>query len=701
MEIVGYTDPLSVAPGERVRVMVSTRSSSFRASLVRLASAGGPALVASEIDGSHPGREQELRPGSYVVVEDAPPLEPGGGFTLEAWLWPAAAAHAQAIAGRHDGARGYALCIDDLGRAALWLDGEVAAVDEPLRLRTWYRIEASYDPDRGTARISQEPLLEWPGAVEPQNAERKAAGWSEPTAPFLLAAWGDPAGAHYNGKLEAPRLLAADGSVLAAWDLGGEFASDHVEDVSGGGHHGRCVNLPMRAVTGRAWRGRTTEARLAPGEYSAIWFHDDDLEDAGWGPSLELDVPADLPSGVYAIRVSTDGGDDELPFFVRPQRGGRTADVVVLMPTLSYLAYANEHNSWANPIPATPGLDRILASVGERDRYVAEARLKSIYELHTDGSGVAYSSRLRPLANMRSDYGMPLLLGGPHQFPADMELLEWLDGRELAYDVVTDEDLHHEGDALLDGYRVLLTGSHPEYWTEAMLDGLEAWLGGGGRLMYLGGNGFYWVTSVFPDRPHVLEVRRGHAGTGVWRSDPGEVHHASTGEHGGLWRFRGRPPQRVAGIGFTAQGFDKSLPYRLLEDARDPRAAWIFEGVEGDEIGAHGSVLHGAAGFEIDRVDAYLGTPPHALVLATARGFSDVYQATSEDVLTSDSLQGGTVSPLVRADMVFYERPNGGAVFSTGSIAWCGALLDDDGENDVSRITENVLRRFAREGPVS
>jgi N,N-dimethylformamidase len=179
------------------------------------------------------------------------------------------------------------------------------------------------------------------------------------------------------------------------------------------------------------------------------------------------------------------------------------------------------------------------------------------------------------------------------------------------------------------------------------------------------------------------------------------VHHASTGELGGLWRFRGRPPQRAAGIGFTAQGFDESLPYRLDEGTRDPRAAWIFEGVDSVEVGAHGSVLNGAAGFEIDRTDAQLGTPPNALVLATARGYSDVYQATSEDILTSDSRQGGTVSPLVRADMVFFERPNGGAVFSTGSIAWCGALLDEDCDNDVSRITENVLRRFAREGPVN
>src|SRR5262249_15215240 len=150
-----------------------------------------------------------------------------------------------------------------------------------------------------------------------------------------------------------------------------------------------------------------------------------------------------------------------------------------------------------NPIPATPGLDQILEAVGERDRYAADSRLKSIYERHTDGSGVAYSSRLRPIVNLRSDYGMPLLLGGPHQFSADLELLEWLDLKQLRYDVLTDEDLHHERSELLAPYRVLLTGSHPEYWTEQMLDGLEEWLNDGGRLMYLGGNGFYWITSVF------------------------------------------------------------------------------------------------------------------------------------------------------------------------------------------------------------
>ena len=167
---------------------------------------------------------------------------------------------------------------------------------------------------------------------------------------------------------------------------------------------------------------------------------------------------------------------------------------------------------------------------------------------------------------------------------------------------------------------------------------------------------------------------------------------------GGLWRFRGRPPQQLVGVGFTSQGFDTSNPYRKSEESKDPRVSFIMEGVnEGEEFGDYGLVQGGAGGFEIDRADIELGTPPHALVLATTDGFSDVYQHVIEEVLLNDGLQGGTVNPLVRGDMVYYEGPNNGAVFSTGSISWCGSLSHNNYDNDVSKITNNVLKRFVSE----
>src|SRR5262249_19619462 len=89
VDVVGYSDPWSVATGEEVQVMVSTRSARFRASFPRLAGAGGAGPVPSAIDGERPGREQPLRAGSHAVVDDPPPLGETD-FTLEAWIWPTA-----------------------------------------------------------------------------------------------------------------------------------------------------------------------------------------------------------------------------------------------------------------------------------------------------------------------------------------------------------------------------------------------------------------------------------------------------------------------------------------------------------------------------------------------------------------------------------------------------------------------------------
>ena len=48
----------------------------------------------------------------------------------------------------------------------------------------------------------------------------------------------------------------------------------------------------------------------------------------------------------------------------------------------------------------------------------------------------------------------------------------------------------------------------------------------------------------------------------------------------------------------------------------------------------------------------------------------------------------------VHASLVFYETPAGGGVFSTGSISWCASLGHQGYENNVARITGNVLWRF-------
>ena len=47
----------------------------------------------------------------------------------------------------------------------------------------------------------------------------------------------------------------------------------------------------------------------------------------------------------------------------------------------------------------------------------------------------------------------------------------------------------------------------------------------------------------------------------------------------------------------------------------------------------------------------------------------------------------------------FFETASGGAVFSTGSISYAGALSTNGYDNDVARLTGNVLRRFVDPAP--
>ena len=48
----------------------------------------------------------------------------------------------------------------------------------------------------------------------------------------------------------------------------------------------------------------------------------------------------------------------------------------------------------------------------------------------------------------------------------------------------------------------------------------------------------------------------------------------------------------------------------------------------------------------------------------------------------------------MRADMVYYDVPGGGAVFSTGSITFCGSLPWNRFDNNISHLLRNVVQRF-------
>lgn len=705
--LLGYATPWSVAPGERVTFMVSSAHPRYRVDIVRLIHGddrpGAPGLderrVPSTVDGEYPGSERSYPRGSFVVVDDRPLLRGREGFTLSGWFLPTTPGKgAQGLLTKWSGESGlgYGMFIDTTGALSLRIGNRSEGTLEvstgvALRADQWYHLAVAFDP-RGSVLLCQRPDPLWPRDVTAVVIERPimSSGPYDDGAPLVMAAWwagsaSETAG-HYNGRIAAPALhrtaldaeliaALADGErfvagdqVCASWDFAAGTSTTTVHDVSANAVDGRAVNLPARGVTGHRFGGGDLAWTTAPDTHDAIHFHDDDLDDCCWEPSFELTIPDDMTGGVYAARLTSGDASYHVAFFVRPANRRAIEPILFLVPTNSYLAYANF-----------------------REGFAEEHGVLGLYHDHGDGSPVFYSSALRPIVNMRPGADFDVLgdEGAPHQFNADLYLVDWLTKKGFGFDVATDDDLDREGLELLGQYRVVLTGSHPEYWTSGMLDSLGAYLADGGRLMYLGGNGLIWVTSFDPERRHVIEVRKW---TGSPDFAPGDAHHSTTGEQGGYWRLRGRPPNRLVGVGSVGQGFDRSSPYRRTSVSYEERTAWIFAGIDDELIGDFGLTMGGAAGFEIDCADHRLGTPPHAAVVATATEFSPRYEHQNPVHIAGTSFD---LHDPLRSDMVYFETPRGGAVFSVGSIAYCGSLSHDGYENNVSRVTENVLRRFA------
>jgi N,N-dimethylformamidase len=731
IELIGYTDRFSAAAGESVAFKVSTDLSSYEMSIVRLIHGDikGPGFKTEIITPPQQqnGRKQIAYAGSYVLVNHPMTLD---SFTFQTWIYPTTPqkGSAQGLISHWSQDSGCALVIGENGDLGVWLGDGLSAqrfyTGTPLRSHKWYFVAATFDSADHVVRLYQIPLSnyvqEMSSAVVEHTAQVNVV--SPQSTPLLIAAASSEivgsrtvASDLYNGKIDRPRIFSrtlnqdeierlrqgdtpadvAGNDVLAAWDFSADIAGAAVSDSGRHQLHGVVINMPTRAVTGHNWDSSAHDFKHAPEQYGAIHFHDDDLEDAGWDTDFTWQIPEGTRSGFYAAHLVSGEHQDYIPFFVRPKRGTASARAAVIVPTMTYLAYANER------MPAFDSYGALITShkvvKDPLDLYLAEHPefAMSIYDLHSDGSGCAYSTRLRPIINMRPNYRM-WLVAAPRHLGADLYLVDWLEQKGFDYDVFADEDLHHEGKELLSHYAVVMTGTHPEYWTTPMLTGLEDYLNDGGKLMYLGANGYYWVTAVDSERPHVVEVRRGTGGTRAWNSAPGEHYHSTTGELGGLWRHRGKAPQKIAGVGFTSQGWNAPTPpYVRQSGSYDERAAFIFEGVGDEEaIGNFGLVLGGAAGDEIDRLDFALGSPPHTLLLATASGYNRKYMPVIEDHLELSAMLLPAQDPLVRADMVYFETPNNGAVFSTGAITWCGSLSHNNYDNNVSRITENVLRRF-------
>ncbi|MFC7054267.1 N,N-dimethylformamidase beta subunit family domain-containing protein [Hansschlegelia quercus] len=730
LKITGYSDRLYARAGETIDFKINCDDpGEYEAEIVRIVCGDdnpeGPGVkeipFACAANGRYPARRQEIRAGSYVAVDDPAPLAALKSFTVEAFIWPTTPAKGvQGVIAHRDADAGFALMVDASGCLAIEVgDGtsvKTLSSDAPLLARRWYHVGASFDASDNSLRLFQLPLAPVPRVADEARMKVTASFKpAEAASPVYIAALPElrAVSAFYNGKIDSPRIfgsplddaslasLAADapiatGDPIAAWDFSADMHSQRAVERSDG-LHGRVVNFPARAMAGWNWTGEIMDWKQDPSQWGAIHFHDDDIYDAGWETDFSLVIPDDMPSALYAARIRMDGAEEYVPFTVTPAPG-KESRIAFLLPYATYMAYANDHLG-------TDGgngelLNNILNVLNPPDLFLNEhwEYGGSLYDNHSDGSGICYSSRLRPIVNQRpktqgvlGGYGGSKLWG----LNADTHIIDWLHAMGHAFDVITDEELNDRGVALLEPYAVVITGSHPEYVSTEMWEATRSYLDGGGRLMYLGGDGFYWRVAYHRECPGILELRRAETGVRAWSAEAGEYYQSFDGRYGGLWLRQGRAPQGLVGVGFAAQGFDLSSYYRRTPDSLKAEVQFIFEGIGEDElIGDFGLIGGGAAGLEVDRAAPELGTPPNAYVVASSEAHTNAYYIVPEEFLETGPALGGDENPSVRADMTFFETPNEGAVFSVGSMAWAGSLSHAGYDNNVSRITDNVLRRF-------
>ena len=529
-KIFGYANKISVKQGDDISFHVNCDGADTAdAQLVQLihgdAHDDGPGHVEREIDhpvnGTWKVEKQFTQLGNFYTVEDPhAKLAVDGPLTMMCFIWPTMPrkGERQTIMGRWDTRNntGFALGISPQGYLEFWVgDGtevDYITAEMPLVPRVWYSVGVSYDPTTNTARIYQQGVLNrynsLVGPVVPFELDSHVETTfrflprNMPDVPFLIGGARDTHELRghfindlFTGKIDRPAMMNRAMSrdemdavsrgarpeqkdLLAYWDttegLGADGIGQTIVDTGPNELHAEGYNHPVRCMTGWNWKGKDDCFRLAPEQYGGIELHPDTVTDCKWNVTNRMTIPDDLKSGVYAIRLRVGPGEgiseEYIVFFVRPKTP--SAKLAFLVPTASYLAYGNESLSFdAHIIQPMTGQPPVVTDI-DIETYEHREFGLSTYDTYEDGAGVCYSSYLRPVINMRPKYRMSSM-NITWQFPADLSIIAWIDRMGYDCDFITDEDLHREGLECIEPYNCIITGTHPEYVSERMLDAQE------------------------------------------------------------------------------------------------------------------------------------------------------------------------------------------------------------------------------------
>ena len=356
--LIGYSDKLSLRPGETVSFKVSsTLKKSFSASLKRSISADpnpkGIGIVEKDASkyfktSSFKSRKQSFNPGSYAICKTPIKVSIKKNLNLSVIIFPTLSSSKQQTILAFDNVEIY---INSNGATSIRVGNNSISIKEPLILRSWYKINVKISLS-GKISISQKNLKNKNENDLINNGKislNKVLSGKVSLAAVVSKGIGHN---HFNGKIESP-IINVDGKKIGDWDLSGNTSSTFVNSIIG--PKLLLKNFPTRAVTSYKWDSSEMNWQNKPDHYAAIHFHDDDIYDFEWDTDFKFKIPNNMPSGIYIMRIKGEGNEDSIPFFVAPKINKTKSKICVLISTFTYSIYGNHarvdyKDSWQNRI---------------------------------------------------------------------------------------------------------------------------------------------------------------------------------------------------------------------------------------------------------------------------------------------------------------------------------------------------------------
>ncbi|MFT5190240.1 MAG: N,N-dimethylformamidase [Verrucomicrobiales bacterium] len=666
-------------------------------------------------------KSQPIHPGSYVHVNKGLPADRRlPGLTLECWIRPFNLASWQGLITQHDfpNHAGIGLFINE-GRIA-FLTGSGGAFDPSslheteqglLKTHAWLHVAATWDGKRKRIFIDGQQAAEFLFAdvVRPgKTALRLGAYGSEGMASSF-----------YNGDLAMvtvhDRALSKDqitarladrgltipsgDSVIACWPFTEERGT-RVADVAPDRRDGQIINRGTWMIGGPSFDAAAIgrhdvdyDPTKDPKRGHGLRLAADELYNARWDINHRFRVPADAKSGVYAGRFDFEIDGKPMryhtTFIVRRPESRPKAPVLVLVSSNTWLAYNSA------PFPTNHGPGLLQMGTGGLGNSHPNAPTYSCYSDHHSGQPT-YKIGMKvpwPAAGPNKTY---INDSYSHLLRGERFLHLWIDKHGYEYDVLTDHDLHQNPEVLKD-YKAVCINGHSEYWSAQAYDGLDRYLKNGGAAVVMSGNTMFWRVS-FDDTGEVMECRKfGKNIGGRVHAQVGELYHSHDFKRGSLMRFCGYPAWQLVGltcIGWSGANFK---PYQV-----DLPDHFLFQGPhkldlnQGDTFGFTSTGM-GAVGHEYDvRLSTILRATndPARKGLVEPEGITTL--ASSHDKRNVLDFNAEVHGPRFGddqtiAEIIYWERPQGGKVFHTGSIATAWSLYHDEA---LSQLTKNVLHHF-------